>query len=187
MAKKSREYTMKSLDQVRTLAHPVRLKLLETLAECPRTTKQAAAIIGVPTTRLYHHVNALEKVGLIKLKETRPVRGVVEKYYEAVARKIMVGPGVFGDKRLGEVAGSVIEQAGRDLSEALDRIPTTPENLSPVALRATVTATPAQIAALRKKLVALLRQPFGPKGAKGRGMKARITFVFAAEPLEKDA
>jgi DNA-binding transcriptional ArsR family regulator len=181
MAKKSREYTMNSLEQVRILSHPTRLKLLETLAECPRTTKQAAAILGVPATRLYHHVNALERVGLIKLKETRPVRGTVEKYYEAVARKIMVGAGLFPDQRLGEVLSSVLEEARRDLTDAMERMPTTPENLAPVALRATITASPAQLATLRKKLVALLKQPFGGKGARGRGAKARITFVFAAE------
>src|SRR5262245_42664189 len=185
MARKSRAYTMTSLDQVPIRAHPIRLKLLERLAACPRTTKQAAELLGVPATRLYHHVNALEKVGLVRLKETRPVRGTVEKYYEAVARKIMVDESVFGDKRLGEIVGSVLDESRRDLEEALEHAQTTPENLRPVALRAIVHATPAQIAGLRKKLVTLLKHPFGPKGARGKGARARITFVFAAE-VEKE-
>ena len=60
-------YTMRRLDEVRVLAHPLRIKLLELFAAEPRTTKQAAEILGENPTRLYHHVNALERVGLIAL------------------------------------------------------------------------------------------------------------------------
>jgi len=174
---------MKSLEQVRILAHPLRLRLLEAFAECPRTTRQAAEMIGVPVTRLYHHVNALEAVGLIRLKETRPVRGTIEKYYEAVARKMVVGPGVFSEskKGLADVLSNVLDEARRDLEGAFDN---PPENLRPIALRAIVHATPAQVVALRERLVKLLKQPLGPRGPKapkGRGAKARITIVFAAE------
>jgi sugar-specific transcriptional regulator TrmB len=168
---------MKSLEQVRILAHPLRLKLLEHFAQCPMTTRQVAAKINVPTTRLYHHVNALEKVGLIRLKETRPVRGTVEKYYEAVARKMVVGANVFGEG-LSEVLANVLEEARRDLEAALERKDTTPENLRPVALRAIVHASPAEIARLRKKLLDLLQKP---PGIKGKGAKAWITMVITAE------
>jgi len=185
MARKAGEYTMKSLDQVRILAHPVRLKLLEAFAE-PRTTKQAAEALKMPATRLYHHVNALERVGLIRLKSTKPVRGTVEKYYESVAKRIMVGADLFGEKReqLQEAVASVIEEASTDLRDALERADATPDNLRPLALRAMISASPAQIAALRKKMLELLQNfrktPKG-KGAKGKGAKARVTLVFTAE------
>jgi predicted ArsR family transcriptional regulator len=181
--KKNSRYTMNSLDQVRVLAHPLRLRLLELFAEHARTTSQAAAELQVPVTRLYHHVNALEKVGLVRLKETRPVRGTVEKYYEAVARKMVIGTGVFRGRREGltEVLASVLDEARKDLEAALDRMPETSEDLHPIALRAMITASPAQIVALRKKWLKLLKEPLGTAGAKGRGAKARLTFVFTAE------
>src|SRR5215470_15863362 len=72
--------------ELRALAHPLRLRILELFAEAPRTTKQVADLLGEPPTRLYHHVAALERAGLLKLKETRKNRGTVEKWYEAVAR-----------------------------------------------------------------------------------------------------
>jgi DNA-binding transcriptional ArsR family regulator len=70
---------------LRALAHPTRLRLLELFAERPRTTKQAAELLGVPPTRLYHHVNALERAGLLELRETRANRGAVEKWYAMAA------------------------------------------------------------------------------------------------------
>src|SRR5215831_19283708 len=72
--------------ELRALAHPLRLRLVELFAEAPRTTKQIADLLGEPPTRLYHHVAALERAGLLRLKETRQNRGTVEKWYEAIAR-----------------------------------------------------------------------------------------------------
>jgi sugar-specific transcriptional regulator TrmB len=171
---------MKSLEQVRILAHPLRLKLLEHFARCPMTTRQVAAELDVPATRLYHHVNALESVGLIRLKETRPVRGTIEKYYEAVARKMVVGANVFGEG-LSEVLANVMDEARRDLEGALERKDTTPDTLKPIALRAIVHGSPAEIARLRKKLLETLQKA---PARKGTGAKAWITMAFAAE---KDA
>jgi hypothetical protein len=186
-------YTMTSLEQVRIMAHPVRLRLLEVFAARPRTTHQAAQELDVPATRLYHHVNALERVGLIRLRETRPVRGTVEKYYEAVGRRFAVGMEVFsrgrktrGAEELGEMVASVLEEARHDLGRALEGAADTPEELQPIALRAILPASPAQLGRLRARLLALLQGPPGRRGAKPGGerprSRARVTLVFAFDP-----
>src|SRR5438128_4537285 len=72
--------------EMRALAHPLRLRIIELFAEAPRTTKQVAELLGQPPTRLYHHVAALERAGLLRLVETRQNRGTTEKWYEAAAR-----------------------------------------------------------------------------------------------------
>src|SRR5437764_897549 len=72
--------------ELRALAHPLRLRLLELFAEAPRTTKQVADLLGEPPTRLYHHVAALERAGLLRLTATRKNRGTTEKWFEAVSR-----------------------------------------------------------------------------------------------------
>src|SRR5580765_2836269 len=74
--------------EMRALAHPLRLRIMELFAEAPRTTKQVADLLGQPPTRLYHHVAALERAGLLRLKETRKNRGTVEKWYESIARAL---------------------------------------------------------------------------------------------------
>src|SRR5881394_4181539 len=68
--------------QLRALAHPLRLRIAERFAEGPSTTMQVAAWLGQPPTRLYHHVQVLERAGILRLRETRGNRGAVEKWYE---------------------------------------------------------------------------------------------------------
>jgi DNA-binding transcriptional ArsR family regulator len=82
--------TVTDLAQIRALADPLRLRILGALSGPPRTTKQVAGVLGEKPTKLYHHVAALERVGLVRLKQTRGVRGATEKYYQAVAARFQV-------------------------------------------------------------------------------------------------
>ena len=81
--------------QIRALADPLRLKILGALSGVPRTTKQVAEVLGEKPTKLYHHVEALTRVGLVRLTETRPNRGTTEKYFQAVAAQFQVGGSAF--------------------------------------------------------------------------------------------
>ena len=100
-------YTLENLDQVRILADPLRIRILEGFCE-ERTTKQVADLLGEKATKLYHHVDALERVGLIALSRTRPNRGTVEKYYLAVARTFRADSRVFQPKAKGGSEKSVV-------------------------------------------------------------------------------
>jgi DNA-binding transcriptional ArsR family regulator len=91
-------YTLTHLDQVKALADPLRLRLLSAFGQ-ERTTKQVADLMGERPTRLYHHVEALEKVGLIQQTRTRPNRGTMEKYFLAVARSFEPDEALFGSKK----------------------------------------------------------------------------------------
>jgi DNA-binding transcriptional ArsR family regulator len=149
----------RATQELRALAHPLRLRLLEEFAGQARTTMQVAAALGEPPTRLYHHVNALERAGILKLARTRQVRGTTEKYYE-VARKSFGA--VDGGQVTGRMRGSlrnlaylVFEEAKSDLVAAITDTKLTPET-APVALRMLLTVSPAQIAGIRKELLALL-------------------------------
>lgn len=83
------------LDQLRALSDPLRLRILEALAGRPRTTKQVAELLEEKPTRLYHHVDALESAGLVRLVHTRPKRGTLEKYYQAAARRFRADSSLF--------------------------------------------------------------------------------------------
>jgi DNA-binding transcriptional ArsR family regulator len=80
-------YVISDLEQIRALADPFRHRILGEFAKDPCTTKQVAVRLGQKPTKLYHHVALLEKVGLVKLIETRPNRGTTERYLQAVARR----------------------------------------------------------------------------------------------------
>ena len=151
----------RATQELRALAHPLRLRLLEEFAGSPRTTMQVAAAMGEPPTRLYHHVNALERAGILKLARTRQVRGTTEKYYE-VAKKSFGA--VAGDQVTGPMKGSLkslaymmFEEARSDLLAAIADSSKISAEAAPVALRMLLTVSPAQVASVRKKLVALLR------------------------------
>jgi DNA-binding transcriptional ArsR family regulator len=104
--------TLTDLEQVRVLADPLRIRILEQLCDEERTTKQVAQRLGEKPTKLYHHVEALERIGLIRLARTRQNRGTVEKYYIAVARQFKTDSRIFSiadaDSAEGDAMRSVI-------------------------------------------------------------------------------
>jgi DNA-binding transcriptional ArsR family regulator len=170
-------HSLERLEQVRVLAHPLRLRLLELFAEAPRTPKQAAERLGLPPTRLYHHVAALERVGLVRVKETRKNRGAVEKHYEAVARAFEMDPSRFARGRskaarsaavrlatagAAALAMRVIERAGEGLTEALGALEALGGDLpaddprGPLVLGGGIAGSPEEIAGMRDELLALV-------------------------------
>jgi DNA-binding transcriptional ArsR family regulator len=107
--------TLKDLDQVKALADPLRLQVLEALCHKPMTTKQVAVLLEENPTKLYHHVDLLERAGLIKLVKTQKNRGTVEKYYQGTARRFAV------DRKLFEVTSDEKDSVG-DLQDAFTSI-----------------------------------------------------------------
>lgn len=99
--------TLTDLDQIKLLAEPIRLRLLGAFGD-EKTTKQAAKELGEKPTRLYHHVEALERAGLIVLTRTAPNRGTTEKYYQAVARAFRGEVGVHPGTQVGDEMASVV-------------------------------------------------------------------------------
>lgn len=75
------------LPQLKALTHPMRLRLVESLADRPMTTKQVAEILDEDPLKLYYHMNVLEEVGLIEVVETQIKGNLVEKHYRSVARQ----------------------------------------------------------------------------------------------------
>ena len=111
--------------ELRALAHPLRLRLIELFGEQPRTTKQVADLLGQPPTRLYHHVAALERAGLLVLEKTRKNRGTIEKWFTTPSRAIGAAPAP--GKRRGSAstrdrraaAITIFEQSKQELLEAM--------------------------------------------------------------------
>jgi DNA-binding transcriptional ArsR family regulator len=141
----------RNVADLRALAHPLRLRMVELFAESPKTTKQVAEILGEPPTRLYHHVAALERAGLVVLKETRQNRGAVEKWYAGVSKQMGTEPrGVkssAGRAARRAVAATVLEQAKQEVMA----VPTGAKEAALLA-RLVVAAPAAKIPAIRKRL-----------------------------------
>lgn len=149
--------------ELRALAHPLRLRILELFAESPRTTKQVAALLDQPPTRLYHHVNALERAGLVQLRETRPNRGTIEKWYGADAR-FAAGAGSEPDA-VRAVALTVLEQSVAEVERSLRIL--SDERDKPVVVRALVIGPPSVQRLARRRLEEFL----AALSAEGRALK----------------
>src|SRR5919202_976689 len=83
-------FVVRTPEELRAIADPMRLELLALLRERPRTVKELASALDVPQTRLYYHVNQLEQHGFITVAETRLVSGIVEKRYGASAPRLSI-------------------------------------------------------------------------------------------------
>ena len=178
------------LEQVRLLAHPLRLRLLEAFAVAPCTTKQAAERLGEPPTRLYHHVNAMERAGLLRLRETRPNRGTIEKYYEPVSRWFEVDPTLMARARGGGLAPAadamavrVADDLRQDLEIGLPLARGLPEDLKPLVVRAVIHVDAERICELRTAILALLKRlQSGARRKAPKGEKLRYGLTMALLP-----
>src|SRR5262245_56956537 len=152
-----------NLAQMKVLADPRRIRILE-LLDVERTTKQVAEILGEPPTRLYHHVAALARVGLVRLARTRQSRGAVEKYYVAVARAFSADPRLFTSRRktqAAEAAQSMATQVLDLTAEDLRALLTQGESLKGLKEQGILTylevrGTAKEIKAIRAKLQKLI-------------------------------
>lgn len=71
---------------VKTLAHPLRYRVLTVLARRVASPRQLADELEEPLGRVSHHVRVLARLGAIELVRTRQRRGAIEHFYRAVVR-----------------------------------------------------------------------------------------------------
>jgi DNA-binding transcriptional ArsR family regulator len=74
-----------SMEHLELLGDPIRLAIIEN-ASRPRSVSEIADALGVPRTRLYHHVNLLEEAGMLRVAETREVGAMTERRYQVAAK-----------------------------------------------------------------------------------------------------
>lgn len=87
-------YMIENLEQMRTVADDLRRRIVDSLAARPMTVTQLGDLLGVAAAKTHYHVRELERVGLVKLVETREKGGVLEKYYRTIAKVLAVSPDV---------------------------------------------------------------------------------------------
>lgn len=80
-----------SLDALKVYFDPMRMRIVQEMADQPKTVHEVAEALDVPFTRLYYHINMLQKHNIIRLVEVKAMSGAVEeKYYQVSARRFVV-------------------------------------------------------------------------------------------------
>ena len=88
-------FEIDSIEQLRAIADALRMRIIDTLQGQPMTVTQVGEMLGMAPAKIHYHVRELEKVGLLKLVETREKGGILEKYYQPIAKDITVSQSLF--------------------------------------------------------------------------------------------
>ena len=75
---------------------PIRARVLSALRS-PGSATTVAAAIGETRQKVNYHLRALEQLGLVRLVEDRPRRGLTERVVVASARSYVLSPDVLGE------------------------------------------------------------------------------------------
>jgi len=70
-----------NLEALKTLADPLRNQIMEVLMPEPLTVNQIAARLGEASSKLYYHINMLERNGFIQVVDTTTHGNLIEKHY----------------------------------------------------------------------------------------------------------
>jgi len=84
-------FWIEDADTLDVIADPVRMEILEQLAEA-KTVKELAQDMEVPRTRLYHHIGLLVDAGVIRVVESREVGALTERIYRVSAKSYQPSP-----------------------------------------------------------------------------------------------
>ena len=178
------QYIANDLEQIKAISDPLRLRIFNALSKETMTTKQVAEVIGEPPTKLYRHVQVLEKVGLIKLVRTKKNRGTVEKYYEPIARNLNIDRKIFANlgrevmesafyNMVNDVLQSTLHEVGQTIAEMHDD----PDFPGATLAQKTIHTNPKKLKELKDQLDAWLKafeEADDPDGE----MDYRVTLVL---------
>lgn len=179
---------------LKALADPLRMHLLDALVGEPQTVKALAAHFRVSPTRLYYHINLLEKHGLVRVTGTQIVSGIIEKHYQATARHFKMdrawlsGTASQAARGLEAVLSFVFDEAEADIRQGVrnGRIDLTQPPPHPQALllrRGFGNFTPAQARQIQKRLLQFLEEFAALPDENGPEM---YSFVLAFHPSQHD-
>jgi DNA-binding transcriptional ArsR family regulator len=180
--------TLDDLKQVRALADPLRMRILGALCE-ERTTKQVAELLHEKPTRLYHHVDALERAGLVQLTRTRPKRGTIEKYYRSVARtfEARVSTGRQSEasrEAIDDVMATAFATTSSEVSRLLERGAVSTLSEEAILTFLEIRATRGEIQKLRRRLHAAIGAAREEGKGKSLPRNERYRLTIAFYPLE---
>ena len=157
-------YVIQSIEELRVIANPLRLQVLDCLILESLTVKQVGEKLGISSKKLYYHVGELERIGLVRLVHTEVQSGIQLKYYRA---------------------GATLQQKGQELaagalrrSVANGTIDSNPDSF--IVSRRRLRLSPAQATALRDILKAQESAVLSHDDPDG---ELTMSYVFALFPV----
>ncbi len=164
-------FYLESIEDLRTIADTLRVRLFDHLVRQPLTVTQLAELVGETAAKIHYHVRELERIGVVRLVETREKGGVLEKYYRAVAKNITVTPDLLHGAPNDELAAMVNEYfqlVSRETLQALNIAVQHPDQHPSFTLSKQVLwATRDEYQAFMKQMAAATDAYNTPRGLEG--------------------
>lgn len=104
---------LRSVEQVRALADPLRLRIVELLVPAEHAAADLARMVGIPVTRVYHHLDLLLEAGLIEVTRRVPRRGIEERIFRASARRYELAEDLFAPDADAASSNATLEELAR--------------------------------------------------------------------------
>ena len=117
------KFLIEDIETLKIIADPQRIKILKTLKK-PKTVKEIGAVLSTPPSKLYYHVNLMEKHGLIQVVATNIVSGIIEKQYQVAALNYQIAENLIpvleaDSSELVTIVDSIFETTRDDLYRSL--------------------------------------------------------------------
>lgn len=116
---------LEDLDLLTELTHPIRGRIIRHL-DAPRSAAELAELFDAPITRLYHHINRLERAGLIAVQSTRRVGAATQHRYQVVAKSFTLASHLYDEldgAELAQALGSLFDVAKIRLQKVFESRP----------------------------------------------------------------
>ncbi len=161
------EFVVDNLETLKAIAHSTRLDILQSLKR-PKTVKEIAQRLELPATKLYYHVNLMEKHGLIKVVETNIVSGIIEKKYQVTARNYRLQDGLLTEsntfsEEMDMMLSAVFSTTRSEIKRSLEakQMKLANDDKRGLLWHSGVQLTPAQFAKFHEQLEIILREMEG--------------------------
>jgi DNA-binding transcriptional ArsR family regulator len=107
---------LQTAERAQLVLQPLRLRILELLAE-PGSATTVATALGLPRQQVNYHLRELERANVVELVEERRKGNCTERVYRSIGRSFVVAPSAFGG--VGPAASQVRDRASSDYLVAL--------------------------------------------------------------------
>lgn len=78
--------TLTTYSQLKAISDPLRVEMMMRLCERPYTGQLLSEKFGIPRAKIHYHLKELEKNGFIEIVYTEEKNGIIQKFYQSVAR-----------------------------------------------------------------------------------------------------
>lgn len=117
------EITISDPETLKVIGDPLRLQIMKSFKN-PRTVKDVATILDIAATKLYYHVNMLEKHNLIEVVETNVVSGILEKKYRVTAARYGVDEDLLStvedpDNQVDNLLSAIFDSAKDEIKKSI--------------------------------------------------------------------